>query len=107
MVPNEAYEEVPENVDLIAAQIVDAAFNVHSRFGPGLLESDYEACMAHELQKRGLKVERQKLLPIEYDGVRLDAGYRLDLLVQDVVIVELKAVDAFQQIHQAQVMTYL
>ena len=74
--------------------VVDAAIKVHRALGPGLLESAYEHCLAHELFERGLKVARQVALPIEYEGLRLDAGYRLDLLVQDSVIIEIKAVEA-------------
>ena len=75
--------------------------------GPGLLESAYEACLAFELTERGLKVERQKPLPVVYRGVRLECGYRLDLLVEDVVIVEIKSVDALAPIHKAQMLSYL
>ena len=91
----------------ITGQIVDAAIKVHTALGPGLLETAYEACLAHELQKRGLTVERQKELPIEYDGIVIDAGYRLDLLVNDQVIVELKAVSEVLPIHHAQIISYL
>ena len=87
--------------------MVDAAFAVHSRLGPGLLESVYEVCLAHELKKRGLKVERQVTLPVVYDEVRLEAGLRIDLLVGDCVLVELKAVEALLPVHKAQVLTYL
>ena len=87
--------------------IVDAAFKVHSLLGPGLLESAYEACLKHELLKRGLKVASQILLPVEYDGVAIDAGYRIDLLVEDTVVIELKAVEKIVPIHEAQLLTYL
>ena len=86
---------------------MDAAFAVHSKLGPGLLESVYEVCLVHELKKRGLVVERQIPLPIEYDGIRLDAGLRLDLLVESCVIVELKAVESLLPVHKAQILTYL
>ena len=86
---------------------MDAAIKVHRELGPGLLESAYEACLAHELRKRGLKVLTQVGLPVVYDGVELDVGYRLDLLVEDSVIVELKSVDAVTPIHHAQIITYL
>ncbi|RRR69923.1 MAG: GxxExxY protein [Candidatus Viridilinea halotolerans] len=91
----------------ISGQIVDAAIKVHTALGPGLLESAYEVCLAHELRKRGLKVHTQVLLPVVYDGVEIDAGYRLDLLVEDAVIVELKAVTKVLPIHEAQLLSYL
>ena len=91
----------------ISAQVVDAAIRVHSVLGPGLLENAYEACLAHELQKRGLRVERQLGLPVAYEGVKIDLGYRLDLLVEQRVIVELKAVDTLTRLHQAQLLSYL
>ena len=94
-------------MDQIAKQIVDAAYRVHSKMGPGLLESAYEACMAHELTKRGFKVERQKPQPVRYDDLEIEVGYRLDILVDDKVIIELKAVEQLAPIHQAQLMTYL
>src|SRR5690349_9264248 len=91
----------------ISKVILDASFRVHSELGPGLLESAYEACLKHELQKAGLTVESQVTLPIIYDGVKLDAGYRLDLLVENALIVELKAVEAILPIHEAQLLSYL
>lgn len=94
-------------IDQIASQIVDAAFKIHSKLGPGLLEGAYEACMAHELTKRGFIVERQKPQPVIYDGLEIEVGYRLDLLVNDSIIIELKAVEQLAPIHQAQLMTYL
>jgi GxxExxY protein len=87
--------------------IVDAAFNVHRHFGPGLLESAYEACLAHELQSLGFKVEKQVALPLIYRDVKLDAGYRLDLWVERTVIIEVKAVEELHPIHMAQMLTYL
>jgi GxxExxY protein len=86
---------------------VDAGLKVHKALGPGLLESKYEHCLAHELQSRSLSVKRQVALPIVYEGLRLEAGYRLDLLVEDAVIVEVKAVDALTRVHDAQILTYL
>jgi GxxExxY protein len=91
----------------ISKIILDAAFRVHTALGPGLLESAYEACLAYELRNEGLKVLTQVPLPLVYREVRLDAGYRLDLLVEDLVVVEIKAVDALGPIHQAQVISYL
>ena len=91
----------------IGSAVVESALAVHTALGPGLLESAYEVCLAHELGKRGRKVERQVALPINYDGVRLDAGYRIDLLVSGAVIVELKSVDRLAPIHVAQLLSYL
>jgi len=98
---------IPDETNLIAHQIVDAAFAVHSTLGPGLLESVYEACLCHELTKRGLSFKRQLSLPVIYDDVKLDVGLRLDLLVANLVIVELKAVEMVQEVHKAQLLTYL
>ena len=91
----------------ISGVIVDAAMKVHSALGPGLLESAYEACLRHELVKRGLKCECQVALPVVYDGEVVDLGYRIDLMVADTVIVELKAVAALMPIHEAQTLSYL
>mgnify|MGYP001324517688 CR=1 FL=1 len=91
----------------ITAQIVDAAIKVHTALGPGLLESAYEACLAHELRKRNLRVETQVALPVHYDGVEIELGYRIDLLVEGAVIVELKAVRELLPIHEAQLLSYL
>jgi len=100
-------QEVSAEVDLVARSIVDAGLKVHKALGPGLLESAYEHCLAYELGARGLPVRRQVALPITYEGQVLEAGYRVDLLVADAVIVEIKAVDALTRVHQAQVLTYL
>ena len=94
-------------IDRIAKEVVDAAFKVHSNLGPGLLESADEACLAHELTKRGYRVERQKAQPVIYEGLEIEVGYRLDLLVEDLIIIELKAVEQLAPIHQAQLLTYL
>ena len=91
----------------ISKQIVDAAFKIHTRLGPGLLESVYEAVLAYELRKRGLRVERQKAIPVVYEEVRLDEGFRADLVVEDKVIIELKSVEAIARVHKKQVLTYL
>ncbi|HRI82132.1 MAG TPA: GxxExxY protein [Opitutaceae bacterium] len=95
------------NEEDAAREIVDAAIAVHRELGPGLLESAYEQCLAFGLIRRGLKVERQKVLPVIYQELRIDAGYPLDLLVQDRVVVELKSVEKLESIHEAQVLTYL
>ena len=91
----------------ISGQVVDCALRVHTRLGPGLLESCYEACLAYELTQRGLRVQTQVLQPVIYDAVRIDVGYKLDLVVQESVIVELKAVETILPIHKAQIITYL
>ena len=87
--------------------IVDAAIAVHTALGPGLLESAYEACLLHELRKRGLTVEAQVPLPIVYDSVHLEIGYRIDLLVEDAIIVELKACESIAPVHRVQLLSYL
>jgi GxxExxY protein len=98
---------LPAALEIVGRQVLDGAFKVHRALGPGLLESAYENCLAHELTLRGLQVRRQAALPIEYEGLRLESGYRLDLIVQDVVIVEVKAVEALSRLHEAQILTYL
>ena len=95
------------SVDEVAALIVDSAFRVHQELGPGLLESAYEACLAHELIKRGLSIERQKPQPVFYDGIKIEVGYRMDIIVNECVVIELKAVEQILPIPQAQLMTYL
>jgi GxxExxY protein len=93
--------------DPVSGIIIGAAIDVHRALGPGLLESAYEACLAYELVERGMQVERQKELPVTYKEVNLDVGYRLDLVVNGVVVVELKAVNRLAPIHQAQLLSYL
>ncbi len=88
-------------MNAMSGQVIEAAIKVHSALGPGLLESAYEACLEYELRKRGLQVLRQVVLPVTYDGVQMDVDYRLDLLVEDAVVVELKAVAAILPIHEA------
>lgn len=90
-----------------AGQVVDASLRVHSTLGPGLLESAYEACLAYELRERGLEVISQLPLPVTYRGVRLEVGYRIDLLVGGGVVVELKAVARLLPLHEAQLLSYL
>ena len=96
-----------DKINKITEEIIGAAIEVHRTLGPGLLESAYEACLFHELTLRGFQVDRQKALPILYKGVKVDAGYRLDLLVNDLVIVELKSVEKLAPIHTAQLLSYL
>lgn len=91
----------------LTGQILGAAIEVHKQLGPGLLESTYQACLCHELELRGISFECQKPLPLEYKGIRLECGYRIDLLVADLVIVEIKSVEALAPIHAAQLLTYL
>jgi GxxExxY protein len=94
-------------INQITHEILDSAYKVHSRLGPGLLESAYQACLVYELRKKGLKVEVEKPLPLIYEEVKLECGYRIDLLVENQVVVELKTVEAFTDVHVAQVLTYL
>ena len=89
------------------SEIIGAAIAVHRRLGPGLLESAYEACLAHELQKHGLPVERQKAVPVIYDGVKLDCGFRADLVVAKMVAVELKCKEALHPVDEAQLLSHL
>lgn len=91
----------------VTAQIIKAAIRVHSALGPGLLESAYEACLFRELQERGLRTERQVPLPLVYRGEAIEPGYRLDLVIEERVIVEVKAVSTLLPIHQAQLLSYL
>ncbi len=91
----------------ITEKIIGCAIEVHKLLGPGLLESAYEECLVHNLKLNGLKVERQKAVPVVFKDIKLDCGYRMDLLVEGVVIVELKTVDALIPVHEAQVLTYL
>ena len=91
----------------IATTIVDAAYTIHTRLGPGLLESVYEATLAYELTKRGLTVRRQQAKPVVYESVRMDMGFRADLIVADKVIVEIKSIEAVSPVHRKQLLTYL
>jgi GxxExxY protein len=95
------------NLNVITGQIIGAAIEVHRHLGPGLLESAYETCLAYELTQRGLHVQRQKALPIVYKQINLEQGYRIDLLVENLVIVELKVVEALTTVHEAQLLSYL
>ncbi|HJT52597.1 MAG TPA: GxxExxY protein [Candidatus Angelobacter sp.] len=91
----------------ISYVVIKCALKVHSALGPGLLESTYEACLAHELRTAGLKVETQLALPVVYESVKLDIGYRIDMMVNELVIVELKSVEEISRVHVAQVISYL
>ena len=94
-------------INEITRLIIDAAYKVHTALGPGLLESSYQACLAYEIRKRGLHVETEVSLPLVYEEIRLECGYRIDLLVEKQVIVELKVVEALHDVHLAQILTYL
>jgi GxxExxY protein len=95
------------DIEAVAKNIVDSAIMVHRALGPGLLESAYQLRLAHELRKRGLKVEMEVAFPIVYDGLKIEAGYRIDMLIEDCVIVENKTVEQLAPIHEAQLLTYL
>ena len=105
---HEVHEGRPNgDMEVTARAIVDSGLTVHRALGPGLLESVYEHCLAHELTLRGLTVRRQVSLSVSYRDIQLDAGYRVDLLVEDAVVIEIKAVEAFSRLHEAQLLTYL
>jgi GxxExxY protein len=94
-------------INEITHEILDAAYKVHTELGPGLLESSYQACLVYELNQKGLKVEVEKPLPLIYKEIKLEYGYRIDILVEGKVVVELKTVETFNDVHTAQVLTYL
>ncbi|MBK7325665.1 MAG: GxxExxY protein [Propionivibrio sp.] len=101
------HQEIPDKLDALARLVVDAAFKVHKALGPGLLESAYQACLEIELERRCVRFISQNVLPICYEGTTIEGAYRVDLLVDDQLIVELKAVDQLLPIHSAQLLTYL
>jgi len=96
-----------EKYNFLAKEVVDAAYKVHTQLGPGLLETVYEVSMSHEIRKKGLCVERQKPIPIEYDDLRFNEGFRADLIVEDALIVELKSSEKLLPVHKKQLLTYL
>ena len=98
---------IAEHLNRLSGRVVHASYKVHEALGPGLLESVYEVCLTHELTKMGIQTERQVPLPVIYDDTKLDAGFRIDVLVERQLIIELKAVEALMPVHQAQVLTYL
>lgn len=100
-------EPIPQSTEEAATGFLDAAFNLHRELGPGLLESVYEACVCHELTLMGVPFQRQISVPVSYRGFQIESGLRLDLLVADEVVVELKSIDALLPIHEAQLLTYL
>ena len=93
--------------DDLSNKVIGCALNVHRELGPGLLESTYEQCLCYELSKAGIQFERQKELPVRYQEVQIDCGYRIDLLVEGALIIELKSVDKLERIHEAQLLTYM
>lgn len=96
-----------KNINDLSYKIIGCAFEVHRNLGPGLLESTYESCLCYELDKQGIKYERQKELTIDYKGITLTNGYRIDVLVEGLIVIELKSVEALLPIHTAQILTYL
>lgn len=102
-----APQRITPTINHITRQVIGAAMKVHSALGPGLLESAYHACLLHELRKQGLTLASQVGLPVVYDGEKIDLGYRIDLIVSDLVIVEVKCVEAINPVHQAQLLSYM
>ena len=98
---------ITEHLNRLSGRVVHASYKVHETLGPGLLESVYEVCLIHELTKMGIQTERQVPLPVVYDDSKLEAGFRIDVLVERQLVVELKAVEGLTPVHQAQVLTYL
>lgn len=107
MKPIQKYKPISEQEEYIGRMIVDAAFTIHKTLGPGLLEKVYEVCFCHELTKRGLSVKRQLTIPIVYDGIEFQEGLRLDVLVNDLVICELKAIENVNPVWEAQILSHL
>ena len=101
------FEKIDPELDKIASQVVDAAYKVHKALGPGLLENAYELCLVHELNQRGLKVERQVAIPLFYEGEEISVGFRADVIVEGNIILEIKAADGLSPLHEAQILTYL
>ena len=95
------------DINELTRLIIGAAIEVHKQLGPGLLESAYEECLAYELKRCGLPIERQKPVPVVYKEIKLDYGYRVDILVNNIVVLELKSVDALAPVHEAQILTYM
>jgi GxxExxY protein len=105
--PNNLTTKYKMEINEITRIIIGCGIEVHKQLGPGLLESAYEECLAFELKQKGLKVERQKALPIQYKDIQLEYGYRIDLLVENAVVIELKSVDILHPLHEAQILTYM
>jgi GxxExxY protein len=100
-------QPIPQETERFASVVVDSAFRVHSTLGPGLLESVYETCLAHELAKRGLRVQKQVTLPITYDGMSLESGLRIDMIIGGALIIEVKSVEKMIPLFESQILTYL
>ena len=98
---------IPERIEALAKQAVDAAYHVHREFGPGLLETAYRQCLAYELASRGIAMDQEKSVPLIYKGLRIDVGFRADLILAGSLLIELKAVEALLPVHEAQIITYL
>ncbi len=105
--PLSTHLPIPQETEQVGKQVLDAAFRVHTALGPGLLESVYETALAYELRKRGLSLATQVAMPVQYDGQQLESGFRVDLLVEKCVIVELKSVETMNPVFEAQLLTYL
>ena len=101
------FKAIVMDINQLSSKIIGAAIQVHKALGPGLLESAYEECISHELSSQGLSIERQKPLAINYKGIKLDCGYRLDIVVENTIILELKSCEKIEPIHKAQLLTYL
>ena len=101
------YQDVPPSLNLLSNEIIGLAIKVHKALGPGLLESSYKECLFYEITRAGYFAEKEKTLPLIYETVKLDVGYRIDILVENKLVIEVKAVDALADIHTAQVLTYL
>jgi GxxExxY protein len=104
---HEGHEAISAKLEGVARDVIDAGLKVRKALGPGLLESAYEHCLAYELGARGTSLRRQAALPIHYEGVQLDVNYRIDLLVEETLVVEVKSVDRLTPLHEAQLLTYL
>ncbi len=102
-----SFEAIPAELNLLSNKIIGLAIKVHTKLGPGLLESTYKECLYYEISKEGHKVVKEKPIPLIYESVKLELGYRVDLLVDDKLIIEIKAIEALADIHTAQVLTYL
>jgi GxxExxY protein len=101
------HKALPDGLDSLSKILVESGLKVHKTLGPGLLESTYEHCLAHELHRRGVSCQRQVALPITYEGERIEAGYRLDLVAENTIIIEVKATETIPRLHEAQLLTYL
>jgi GxxExxY protein len=104
---NEEFAKIPEDLETISYTVIGLAIEVHRQLGPGLLESAYQECLFYEIKKAGLKVEKEITLPIIYKEIKLDQGYRIDLLVENKLVIELKTVENYTPVHFAQILTYL